>query len=693
MKYRKTQRKLSFIPFLIIGFLILIFSLIFKNIIYRSLVTVNLGGFYVSFLNTKAEIINLLNDNEVNLLEVSMSSNNYVRLQKERSIMTSNYVINGEQWTSENKYFKSGVLINGRKSKSELKLFGMNPDHYRTPKGFSFRLKFNGGEGFGNKKINLINPRSRDFNTDVLSNIIFYELSDGIKINYELYKVIFNKSDFGYYLKEDFFDKYLIEENKRRESVIFEIINDSIHFNHIGDDDEFFNLSKEIEDLYQNKYENFLDNFDIEKIKTILLISLIINDIHPLTDINLHWIHNPVTGLFEPTFREGFVYPLKNFDLNNITFPSLLNDIYTEFIKEGFSEFIKTSLPLIKKIILNNSDYKDFKNKLIGFKDQIEIREKIILENIATIQNSLNVSPLNIDHKEQKIINIIKDTIISDNWIIKSNEKLIIHEGVNIKLKDVYVRILGGLEILGKENSKVNINSPNRESSTIYIQSKNPVMISHTIFKNLTNKKSPYNQPAAITFYETPEIKIFNSEFYSNISGDDYLNFFRCDNVNISNTLVKNTYSDALDSDFSNIIVSNSVFENIGNDAIDGSGSEILINNSKFIFCKDKAISAGEKSIFEVNNCKIINNEIGIVSKDQSIVVSLNNELDNNRLDLAVFKKKKIYSSPTFINRNTNFKNYLVEKNSKLEGFDNLIFSSNVEEKLYGNLYGKPTEK
>lgn len=693
MKYNKPQKGLRLKALLIIGFIILIFSLVFKDLIYRSLVTVNLGGLYVSFLNTKADFINTLNDNEVDILEISMSPNNYVRLQKDRSIMLSNYVINGTQWISDNQYFKSKVLINDRKSKAEVKLFGMNPDHYRNSRSFSFRLKYNGGEGFGNKKVNLVNPRSRDFNSDVLSNIIFYELSGGIKINYDLFKVIFNKSDSGYYLKEDFFDKYLIEENNRRESVIFEVIKDSIHFNHIGDDDEFMSLSQEIEDLNRNNYLKFLDLFDIEKVKTILLISLIINDKHPLLDINLHWVHNSVTGLFEPTFREGFVYTLIDFELNNLTYHGLINDLYEKFIKKDFNEFVKTNLPVVKKIILNNGDYKDFKNKMIGFKDQIQTRENIILENIAIIQKSLNNYPVVLNKNEQKIITINKDTIISNNWKIKSNEKLIIHNGVNITLKGVYLRILGGLEILGKENSKVHINSTKRNSSTIYIQSKTPVKITHTIFQNLSNKKSSYSQPAAITFYETPEIKISDSEFNSNTSGDDFLNFFRCDKVDISNSVFKNTYSDALDSDFSNIVVTNSIFEKIGNDAIDGSGSEILINNSMFLYCKDKAISAGEKSIIEVSNCRIDNNEIAIVSKDQSIVVSKNNELNNNRLDLAVFKKKKIYSRPTIINHNTIFKNYLIEKKSNIEGFENIIFSSNVEDKLYGNLYGRPTEK
>lgn len=693
MKYYKPQKELRLKALLIIGTLILMFFLVSKDLIYRSLVTVNLGGLYVSFLNTKADFINKLNDNEVDILEVSMSPNNYVRLQKERSIMASNYVINGNQWTSENHYFKSRVLINEKKSKSELRLFGMNPDHYRRSNGFSFRLKFNGGEGFGNKKVNLINPRSRDFNSDVLSNIIFYELSKGIKINYDLFKVIFNKSDYGYYLKEDFFDKYLIEENNRRESVIFEVLKDSIHFNHIGDDNEFMSLSQEIEDLYMNNYEEFLNLFDIEKIKTILLISIIINDKHPLLDINLHWVHNSVTGLFEPTFREGFVHSLNDFELNDLTYQGLVNDLYKRFIQDDFNEFVATNLSLVKKIICNNKDYKDFKNKMIGFKDQIETRENIILENIAIIEESLNNYPIKFKKQEQKIININKDTIISNDWKISSNEKLIIHDGVYITLKGAYLRILGGLEVLGRQNSKVHIVSPISESSTIYIQSKSPVNISHAIFKNLSNEKSPYDQPAAITFYETPDINIFNSEFKSNKSGDDYLNFFRCNDVNISNTLIKNTYSDALDSDFSNIEVTNSVFENIGNDAIDGSGSEIIIKNSKFLFCKDKAISAGEKSVFEVINCSMINNEIGIVSKDQSIVISENNELHDNRLDLAVFKKKKIYSRPTIINRYTIFKNYLIERKSNIDGFENIIFSSNVEDKLYGNLYGRSTEK
>ena len=693
MKYFKKKNKIAFQPILLLLIALLMFGFLFKDVVFRSLITVNLGGFYVGLLNKKAELINAINNNDIDVFEVSMSPNNFVKLQKERTIMSSNYILTGDQWNSTNNYFKSKVRVGDMNSKAEIKLFGMNPDHYRSPNGFSFRLKFDGGIGFGGKKVNFLNPRSRDFNSDFLSNVIFSELADGIKINYDLYKVIFNKSDYGYYLKEDFFDKYLIEENSRRESLIFEVIGDSIHFNHIGDDNEFFSLSNEIIDLKNNNYVEFLERFDIDKIKTILLISLILNDRHPLYDINLHWVHNPVTGLFEPTFREGFIYELTELDFDNLNLPSLLNDIYTKHFKEDFVAYVKANLPLVKEIILNNKNYLAFKKKMIGFQIEILSREDILFKNISFIEKTINKKKSYTKQFDYRLINISNDTIITDNWKIKSDEKLIINKGVKVTLKDVYLRIEGGIEILGKENYPVNIVSPENGSSTIYIQSKIPVNISHTTFSNLTNLKSPYQQPASITFYETPEINITNSNFNKNIYGDDFLNFFRCKNVNISNTNIENTYSDALDSDFSNILINNSNFNNIGNDAIDGSGSKITISKSNFTYAKDKAISAGENSRFEVKDCFIKNNAIGVVSKDNSVVLSKNNQLINNRLDLAVFKKKKIYSYPTFKNENTLINNYLIEKKSKISGLDDIVFSSNVEDKLYGNLYGRASER
>ncbi len=80
----------------------------------------------------------------------------------------------------------------------------------------------------------------------------------------------------------------------------------------------------------------------------------------------------------------------------------MINDLYEKFIKDDFADFVATNLPLVKNIILSNSDYKDFKNKMSGFFDQIETRENIILENIAIIEKSLKNYPIKLRNHEQK---------------------------------------------------------------------------------------------------------------------------------------------------------------------------------------------------------------------------------------------------------------------------------------------------
>ena len=693
MRYFKKENKTSFKPLIIIAILLFTVSLLFKNTIYRSFVSINLGSLYIDYLNLRADIVYAYNKNEINKTIVNISPNNYVKLQKERSKMSSNYILTGELWNSENQYYKTKIENSIGKSKAELKLFGMNPDHYRDPDGHSFRVKYDGSIGFGNKKVNFINPRSRDYNTDVLANVIFKQLSGGISLKYDVNKVVFNKKDYGYYLVEDFFDKYLIEGNQRRESVIFEIIGDSIHFNHIGDDDEFLFFSEEIENNLKNDYDNFLKLFDVEKLKGILLISLIINDSHPIGEINLHWIHNPVTGLFEPTFREGFTYPLENFDINNLTLSPLVKDLYLRYIKEDFYHYLSEKLPLVEKIIETNSEYLNFKNKMTGFYSQIDSREKIILSNISKILNSIKKTNFHNKKLKQTKVEIKKDTLIKDNWTIKNNETLIIHPGTKITLEDAYIKIFGGLQILGGIDNRINITCPITNPSTIFINSSKQIQMLNVDFYNFSNTKSPFKQPASITFYESDDVFISNSTFNNNLEGDDYLNFFRSKNVRIQRSKITNTYSDALDSDFSELTIKDCDFNNIGNDAIDGSGSYVKIENCNFISSQDKAVSAGENSEFVINNSFFENNEIAIVSKDNSSVISSDNILVNNTLDLAVFKKKKIYNHPSLSIINTNYKNYLIEKKSIIRGIEDLEYTSNVEEKLYGNLYGKSSKR
>ena len=171
-----------------------------------------------------------------------------------------------------------------------------------------------------------------------------------------------------------------------------------------------------------------------------------------------------------------------------------------------------------------------------------------------------------------------------------------------------------------------------------------------------------------------------------------FINFFRSNNIFINNSTFTNIISDAIDADFSNIQIRNSKFENIGNDGVDGSGSEITLVNNSFKNIMDKAISAGEKSIFKLEGNTFMYNEIGLVSKDESIIYSKNDFFNNNKIDVAAFIKKKFFDYPEILLENTIIAKYLIEDGSKVKGIDSIQYSSNVEEKLYGNLYGRASD-
>jgi len=693
MKYYKysEQKKIKLPLILLLAFLLSL-SFIFKASLQRAIVTVNMGTLYVKYLNGKAEFLNFIHANPIKEVHIKMSPNNFVKIQKERTKMLSNYILTGNQWLSKNQYFKVKYTEDNSGSSGEIRLFGMNPDHYRDYNGHSFRIKFNGSTGFGKKKVNFINPRSRDFITDVFSNTLFNALEGGIELKYTPVKVIFNKSDYGYYVKEDFFDKYLLEENERRESVIFEIHQDSLYFNHIGEGNSFLPLANQLSELFKNDYKTFLTLFDTEKIKSILMISLIINDTHPLFGINLHWCFNPVTGLIEPTIREGSAYLIKNVDFDNLKFiDGIFTDLFKNYIEDSFIEYLVKNLPKVTDLINNNPDYNAYKKKMSGFQNEIEQKEFIIKSNIKYISEKLKDYIPN-DIAQDDTIIIENDTIINNNWTIEKDQILVIREGVNMELNGIYLKIYGGLRILGTPQKPIIIEGSPNNPSTIFVNSEKPIIIKNSYFNYFTNLKSSFNQPSAITFYKTDNITIDGCTFSNNLSGDDYLNFFRSKNVTITNSTLQNCLSDAIDSDFSNLKIHTVQFENIGNDAIDGSGSNIEVINSSFYRVQDKAISAGENSWFYVTSSKFLNNEIALVAKDGSLLISKENTLLNNRLDLVAFKKKKIFGPPSVEIINTTIKPVLIEKKSNVKGLSEIIYSSNVESKLYGNLYGKSSK-
>ena len=696
MKYNHINSHNNYGKYLVIISFVCVVIISYFNYDYlkRSVSTIYLGSLYDEFLNEKAGLINYFNNINLDRYNFMLSKNNYVRLQQERAKMINNYKSSGNQWAGENQYFKSKILIGDKNLKGELKLFGMNSDHFRSQNGHSFRVKYKkAGEKFGNRKFNYINPRSRDFNSDFLLNLIYNKLYDGIRIHYKPVEVYLNKNRFGIMLEESFFDKYLIETNSRRESVIFEFTEDGqIHFNYIDNKNES-DYSGYILDLYRNDYEAFLNKIDLNKLKSVIILGLISNNAHPFSTINLHWYYNPVSDLIEPTIRESFTTSLKNYNieavLNEIIENNpIIKDLFLDS-KNIFFRDLNNNLTEIENIINYDSEYLEFKQKMIGFSDKINEREMLLKYNISALKKQSFKKEIN---KKSQRIEITKDTLFKGEVIFGENTEVVISPGVNVMMDSALLKIKGKFKAVGTEKFPIIFNGIGK-SGTIYFENNDQVDISFVSFKNLSNQNSKQTQPSSVTFHNSKNINITYSKFERNIVGDDFINFFKSSNVLIKECLFKDIKSDALDSDFSEIKIINSKFINIGNDAIDGSGSNIFIKNCYFNNIKDKAISAGENSQFQIEEGIIENSEIGIVTKDFSNITVKNIKLKNNSLDFSSFIKKDFYGNSKAVFYNTTLYKYLIEEGSEIIGLENITYSTKVEKKLYGNLYGKASEK
>lgn len=241
--------------------------------------------------------------------------------------------------------------------------------------------------------------------------------------------------------------------------------------------------------------------------------------------------------------------------------------------------------------------------------------------------------------------------------------------------------------INGKETKKVKISSSDNTAIGFSVLQAGKVEMSYAIFDGLnTLNYKGWGLTGAVSIYQS-STTITNCDFINNVCEDD-LNIISS-NFSVTNSLFKNTFSDAFDSDFCTGLVDNCTFIDLGNDAIDFSTSEIDISNCTILNAGDKAISGGEASHLKITNCQIDQAVIAIASKDNSVLKISNVDIENVEYVMAAFMKKPEYGSAKIIANNINAGNYvqisLIEINSLLI-LDNLPIEgthADVAKKFY----------
>jgi len=584
--------------------------------------------------------------------------------------------IGGSVVIPEKKLYKEEVNCNlyykRNKMRSEIKITGFLWDHFLHPRKWSMRVKIKDKNSFkGTKQFNLLRPETREYLIGYTANEIAKKYNI-ISIGYSPVQVMINGKNMGIYLFEDFFNKYLIEKNRKKDSVIFSIapsIDKGI--NRVGlkifhpnpsrltNDQKIFISNIESRDF---SFEQIIDE---EKLIILFAVGFVFDSWHHFSYEDLHFYYNPHTNLIEPIIREVQSLPkdfkkrkLSEVDIKNRLKLLIHNNPYlSNYFEKNLNDnlFISTLNKTINDIIKGCFDIIS-SDEFIKYDSIFNIESiasswhsNILTSNIKYLSNVL--SKIDVSSQSPICINdtiIFKgDLILDESITIRENEVLVIIEGSNIKFQNnSNLIIYGNIKIMGSEKNPVTIsNIDDSNSSIVAIGTSGINKIFHTTFQDLASlQHKDWINSAALTFYES-DVIIKHTNFSKNKKGDDYLNIIRTASYLIEDCNFNNILFDAIDIDYSNGKIINSTFSFIGNDAIDFSGSIADVSSCSFLHCGDKAISCGESSFIEISNCDITASKFGIVSKDLSEVKALNIKLLGNKFDYGVYQKKDEYGT------------------------------------------------
>jgi len=263
------------------------------------------------------------------------------------------------------------------------------------------------------------------------------------------------------------------------------------------------------------------------------------------------------------------------------------------------------------------------------------------------------------------IVNITNDLIINDITKILPGTIFKLTEGSSLIFnKQVIAEGTSDKPIIFMKS-----NDNNKPWGTVAIHGKGA---SNSVLKNLIieggsgDKIDNITYASMLSLHDSENIRLENLTLRENFIYDDMLHIIYCNKITIENSIFESSKFDSIDIDISkNININNTIIKNSGNDAIDIMESEVNIYNSFLYNSKDKGISVGENSNVKVIKTILKDNDIGLASKDNSFAMVSNSVFDSNNFQLEAYSKNLQYGAPGTIHLN----------NSKLIAKQNLVTS------------------
>jgi hypothetical protein len=178
----------------------------------------------------------------------------------------------------------------------------------------------------------------------------------------------------------------------------------------------------------------------------------------------------------------------------------------------------------------------------------------------------------------------------------------------------------GVIALLGKKTKGSRINHLNIEGGSV------------SSYYNL-------NFSGMLSVHDCPDIEIRNSIIGKNYLGDDAVHIINSKAI-ITNSIFKDSKSDALDLDLVEGDFYNNQFINPGNDGLDISMGTTTIGQNRFVGCKDKCVSVGEGAKTNIINSYFQNCNNAIAVKDKSYATLKDSIIDSCNIGWNSYRKK-----------------------------------------------------
>ena len=126
-----------------------------------------------------------------------------------------------------------------------------------------------------------------------------------------------------------------------------------------------------------------------------------------------------------------------------------------------------------------------------------------------------------------------------------------------------------------------------------------------------------------------------------------------------SEIIIKDSFSDGLDVDFSKVEIDKIDIFSSKNDCVDFSAGNYKLNKLHLVNCGDKALSVGEKSFLQLDKIVVENADIGIASKDSSVTKLKDAYLKDLKTCVSAYNKKQEFYGGFLEAENIECKNYV----------------------------------